>query len=294
MNTSNNRINQSLYALHKDIAHSWTAAELAGVAAYSVFHFQRLFKQTTGENLNDYLRRVRLEAAANALLFSPHMQVQDVALRCGFQSVSSFSQRFKSQFGVAPGHWREQQGGGYLEEVNDQHNNIELIAKLRNYQGEELDVSLCQLQPKRVAYVRHTGYDRSIKLAWHQLQQWCENSGISWQGQNSYGLFHSNPDIVPIGQCKYVACIGIPDDFYATKGINVLAIPGGLYAKVYAQGVLGDFLPIHHQMLHDWLPRSGYESRLTPCFAHYQKNQFIDPDEQFELDFYVPVLARLA
>ena len=65
--TSKHRINEALYAIHKDIAKAWAASELAGIAAYSVFHFQRLFKQVTGENLNDYVRRVRLEAAANTL-----------------------------------------------------------------------------------------------------------------------------------------------------------------------------------------------------------------------------------
>lgn len=291
--TSKHRINEALYAIHKDIAKAWAASELAGIAAYSVFHFQRLFKQVTGENLNDYVRRVRLEAAANSLLFSPHMQVQDVAYKCGFQSVSSFSQRFKAQFGVTPGRWRENQGSDYLGEISDKHGNQELLDKLTSYEGLSLEVKICQLMPTRVAYVRHTGYDRSIQIAWHQLQQWCDNADIDWNEADTYGLFHSNPDIVPISKCKYVACVSIPDDHYATKGINVLEIPGGLHAQIHVSGTYGDFLPIHHQMLHEWLPQSGYESRLTPSFVQYQRNQFLDSDERFELDFYMPLVVRL-
>jgi AraC-like DNA-binding protein len=44
-----------------------TLEKLAGVAAFSPFHFHRVFASITGETLSDFIRRVRLERAASGL-----------------------------------------------------------------------------------------------------------------------------------------------------------------------------------------------------------------------------------
>jgi AraC family transcriptional regulator len=53
---------------------------LAGVAHFSPFHFHRLFSAWMGETLGEYVRRRRLEIAAQRLISQPAVPVLQVAL----------------------------------------------------------------------------------------------------------------------------------------------------------------------------------------------------------------------
>ena len=56
---------------------------LARVAAFSPFHFHRVFRAVTGETLFGFIQRVRLERSAGALLAVPDRSVLEVALEHG-------------------------------------------------------------------------------------------------------------------------------------------------------------------------------------------------------------------
>lgn len=58
---------------------------VARMACLSPYHFHRIFKAVVGETLNDYLRRLRMEKAANQLFYKKRTVVE-VALSMGFSS----------------------------------------------------------------------------------------------------------------------------------------------------------------------------------------------------------------
>ncbi|MCD8545070.1 MAG: AraC family transcriptional regulator [Sulfurospirillum cavolei] len=74
--------------------------ELSRIAGFSKFHFHRIFKAVTGENIGDFIARVRLVYSAWKLKTEP--KITDVALSCGFETNASFSKAFKNRFGVSP------------------------------------------------------------------------------------------------------------------------------------------------------------------------------------------------
>ncbi len=73
--------------------------EVARMAYLSPYHFHRIFKAVVGETLNDYLRRLRMEKAANHLFYKK-LSVVDVALSMGFSSSQAFAKAFKQHFGL--------------------------------------------------------------------------------------------------------------------------------------------------------------------------------------------------
>lgn len=285
------RINEALYQIHRNLAAPLTATELAASAAYSPYHFHRVFKQVTGENVNDYIRRTRLEHAANLLVFNPMLPVTEVALRCGFQSPSSFTHAFRTAFDESPSQWRN---GGYerfVTAANHTAADPELACRFESGSEKPLPaVTVEVLSPRRVAYLRHRGYDRSIRDRWLYLQRWCEVRDIDWAAQQMIGLHHSNPAVVPLQQCHYVACVTVPEHIYRSAPVGVLTIPGGSYACVRVQGAYGEQLPIMQRLLSQWLPDSGYRLGSTPPFAHYHCNQFLADDERFDLTLALPVV----
>lgn len=279
------RINDALYAIHQNIAGELSARQLARTAAYSEQHFHRLFKQVVGESVNHYIRRTRLELAANQLMFDSASTVLAVAQKCGFHSLSSFSQRFKHAFGVSPGQWRTTEVRQSPPPFMNDMEIANAYQRLRNLQLPTAE--LVELPDRHVAYVRHQGYGRDIRLAWQILQAWARAEGRDFDQQ--WGLHHSNPAWVPLNECRYVACLGLDRPQLCRGVVNSLTIPGGLHAAFELSGVYGELLPYLSHILERWLPASGFKMQTTPAFVHYHKNHFLRADECFELTFYLPV-----
>lgn len=82
-----------------------TISEIASAAAFSPFHFLRIFKQVFGETPHQYLTRRRVEHA-KSLLKNTDMSVTDICLAIGFESLGSFSWMFRRHVGVSPEGYR--------------------------------------------------------------------------------------------------------------------------------------------------------------------------------------------
>jgi AraC family transcriptional regulator len=60
-----------------------------------------------GETLQVFVHRLRLERAAQLLVFDRLRSISDIALDCGFSSSSAFARAFKGAFGVSASEWRK-------------------------------------------------------------------------------------------------------------------------------------------------------------------------------------------
>jgi AraC family transcriptional regulator len=85
-------------------AHKWTVAALAKTANLSPFYFCRVFRETVGISIHDYVVRERLAHALDAL--PDGKDITAIALDAGFASHSHFTARFKRFFGCTPAAFR--------------------------------------------------------------------------------------------------------------------------------------------------------------------------------------------
>jgi len=83
-------------------------ADMAAAASLSRAHFSREFRRTFGESPHHYLLTRRLERAAS-LLRMTDWTVGEICFEVGFQSVGSFTTRFKGTFGETPTEYRSNQ-----------------------------------------------------------------------------------------------------------------------------------------------------------------------------------------
>jgi AraC family transcriptional regulator len=79
---------------------------LAAVAGFSVPHFHRIFTTHMGENISNYVRRVRLERAGRKLRMGA-VDITEVALAAGYDTHASFGKAFKQQYGLSPSEFRQ-------------------------------------------------------------------------------------------------------------------------------------------------------------------------------------------
>jgi two-component system response regulator YesN len=69
-------------------------------------YVSRLFKQTTGFSLSDYISQCRLDKAKE-LLGTGRYSVNETAELCGFESAPHFSDTFRKTTGCSPGDYKK-------------------------------------------------------------------------------------------------------------------------------------------------------------------------------------------
>ncbi len=78
---------------------------LAQIAGFSVPHFHRVFTESTGMSIAEYVRSVRMERAGRKLRMGA-VDITEVALAAGYDSHASFARAFKRHFGLCPSDFR--------------------------------------------------------------------------------------------------------------------------------------------------------------------------------------------
>ena len=80
---------------------------VAAAANVSTFYLCKVFKQSTGMTLTEYVNRHRIQMAKRALL-SPNRQITEIAYDVGYQSLSQFNRSFQRIVGKSPSLYRKQ------------------------------------------------------------------------------------------------------------------------------------------------------------------------------------------
>jgi AraC-like DNA-binding protein len=82
-----------------------TTSTIADANAISVRTLHAMFT-ATGESVNAYIRRRRLEGSRQELISEPNRKIIDISRRWGFKNASHFARVFKATYGMAPAELR--------------------------------------------------------------------------------------------------------------------------------------------------------------------------------------------
>lgn len=91
--------------MHQNYGQKLTVKKLARTVNMSESHFTRVFKKETGMAPMEYLIGVRLDKAKK-LLRAGAMNITEVSMNCGFNSISHFSSCFTKHQGLTPSEYQ--------------------------------------------------------------------------------------------------------------------------------------------------------------------------------------------
>lgn len=260
---------------------------LASVANFSAYHFHRLFTAWMGETLGEFVRRRRLEVAAQRLAAQPRLAVTEVALGVGFGSAEAFSRAFKTRFGETPTAWRHLQVRN--RDQADSNRDQAMAAPHRN--DGAMKVTIVDREPTTLAYLRHVGpYGRPVSDFWmSEVAPWMETNGLF--GKPRYGISHDDPDVTAAEKLRYDAAVEVGPDFVGTGKHHKTVLPGGRYAVGKFEGNDRDVAEAWAWLIRDWLPDSGMQLDSRPFFEHYPVGSGYDEATgRFECEICIPVV----
>ncbi len=102
------RIKQVTEYIEQHLSENINLDLLATVAHLSPFHFHRTFKYHVGENINEFIKRQRMERAAS-LLVDTDNAVTSIGQQVGYRNPAAFCRAFKLQYSLSPTEFRQVQ-----------------------------------------------------------------------------------------------------------------------------------------------------------------------------------------
>lgn len=306
------RINRVIDYVQAHLDGDLTLQRLAEVAAFSPFHFHRVFAAITGETLSDFIRRVRIERAAGALISLPEANVLEIALRYGFSSAATFARAFKAHFGMSATQWR---GGGARQwraahekgqSKRDPDRNLRQAERKNrkasvnrighrvsaNLKGIAMRVEIREIPPYRIAYMRHFGpygTKGAIAALWARLWRWIRSRDLVRPGMLTVGIGHDAPGIVAQQKLRYDAGVIVGDDFKPDRTVDVTNLPGGKYAVALFQGPATVITDAWAKLYTAWLPVSGYQPGDRPRLELRRDHGLRLPAGHFRCELCLPI-----
>ena len=277
--------------------------QLAAVACFSPFHFHRLFRAWMGETLQAFVHRLRLERAAQLLVFDQAKSISDIAQECGFSSASTFARAFKAAFGTPAGEWRKRKicqenrkdweackgaplGFSNVAAPSVRHEEIPMT-------NTRLDVQVRRLAPATIAYIRHIGPYKGdtalFRRLFNQLFAWAESRALMSPDASYLSLFQDNPNLTPAAKQRLEVALVVPAGTAPGGDVGIRIMEGGLFATARVRVKIEDYAAQWDSLIADWLPGSGYQPDHRPAMEFYLNDPGSDPEGRYHIEICLPV-----
>lgn len=314
------RINRVLDHVDAHLGDDLTLDGLADVACFSRFHFHRIFSAMVGETVGDYLKRVRLQAAASRLSNNPRDPVTDIALACGFSSPSVFARAFRERYGTSASAWRAscrkaaappgresgQAGRNPGQAASNagqadrnpgdapggvpRHPPGHIDRRRMDMSVKAQSIEVKDLPGLHVAYVRHIGPYSGVGEAFGRLMRWAGPRGLlKFPGTMSLAVYRDSPEVTETAKLRSDACITVPEGTKVDGEVNLMRIPGGKFAVGRFEIAADQFGEAWDALMGGWMPGSGYQPDDRMCYEVYLNDHEQHPERKFVVDICEPV-----
>lgn len=276
------RINRVIFHIEGHLGEAANLHELAKIACFSPYHFHRIFAAFTGEPLAAYIRRLRLERAAQHLLYLD-MPVTELALASGYETPSAFTRAFTLYFSVSPTEYRRRREPAAILGARP-------LALTFTLEEKPMKPEIRTIEPMPVIFVRRTGpYGQAAGEAFGTLCRFAGPRGLIGPASKMIGISHDDPKVTDESKFRYDACISVDRDVTPEGDVEKKNIAGGRYAVFLHEGPYEAFMQTYDWIFGGWLPSSGEQLREEPCFELYLNSPDQAKPEDLRTEIWLPI-----
>ncbi len=286
------RINVVLDFIERNLDSHLSLEQLSQKAHYSSYHFHRVFSTITGESLNQYVTRKRVERIASILLIGSTKSIKELAYKYGFNSESSFSRTFKKYYGMSPSQFKSD-GKNTLSKIGiDPFSTEKYICSIENsikWLDMNAQIVVTELQEIKLAGIMHIGGFNKISDLYKRLMAWGHKKKVLTSIDfKAVTIYHDNPNVTHLSKVRHSACVTINQDIQAEGDIRPITIQKGIYAvgrfEIKASNISRSW-----KNFCIWVMENGYEFRDGDYFEIYHNDHNTHPEKKFILDICIPL-----
>lgn len=285
------KINEVQDYIENHLEEELSTKQLANVACFSEFHFQRIYKLMTGESLYSYIKRLRLEKAVYFLRSNKKRQVQDVAFAVGFSTQASFAKALKERYGMSASELRKLDDQKMSQLINELSMNGKAFNQEMQY-NIPIKLTLDIIEPFKVLYLRNTGAykgDSDLftalfnKLYGHATKKNLINSQTKW-----FVMYHDFGELTDEDKLRLSVCMSVENHQESQGEFGVMEISGGKYAVgIFLLGA-DAYQGAWNYMISKWLPESGYVPDDRLSFEYYPAQEEQNDNRRL-VEIFIPI-----
>lgn len=293
----NQRMNKVFHFIDENLNADLSLEKIAGVAFFSPFHFHRIFKAITGEQLNQYIIRRRIEKAASDLIHKENMRVGEIALQNGFSSDSSFTRAFRKFYQCSPTAFRLQNVEkigriGQRESKNGQENpDIEkylcAITNLKEWIAMKGKIEIREIEAMNIAYISCIG-DSQLPGTFEKLVGWVDVKSLMNQHTKMLTIYHDSFKITEEEKVRMSAGIVLHQAVEKDDTVCLTSLEGGKCIVGSFELNVEDFEKTWTGM-YIWMNEHGYKRAERNPFEIYHNNFNEHPEKKCIVDFHIPI-----
>ncbi|TVZ57066.1 AraC family transcriptional regulator [Lutibacter sp. Hel_I_33_5] len=293
------RISNSIVFIEDNLDKKLDLYEVSKKAFFSPYHFHRLFSAVTGETVNNFIVRKRIEKAASFLLHQKEKTVTEISEEVGFSSISSFSKAFKKFYGISPVNFKKESPEKYSKICKTESKNgiiqttfeqyICNINNALNWLQMNAKTEIKKIPRLDLAYISHKGKIEAIGSVYGRLVKWATPKGLINEQTRMVTIYHDSPKITDPNNLRMSACIVLNDpiDFDEQVNLKVLTPTKCIVSRL-------EIKPFQFQQAWEssfaWMIENGYKKSEVDPFEIYYNNAAEHPENKFIVDLCIPVL----
>ncbi len=282
------RMQRVLDFIDQNLADELALDTLAGIAAFSKFHFHRQFTATFGVAVHRYVQMLRMKRASYRLAFRKDDTVTDIALDAGFEVPEAFGRSFKQIFGQTPSAFRKAPSWVPWFAALEPFTTARNILMENTFTADQ--VSIIDMPATTVALMEHRGDPARIGDTIQRLIAWRKSARLSPAKSATFNIFHTDPLTTPPADSHIDLCVATDQPIIAhNEGLHAGLIPAGRCAVLRLNGSSDNLEAGFNFLYRDWLPASGEEMRDFPAFC--QRVSFFPdvPEHEAVTDLFMPL-----
>ncbi|MCD8076077.1 MAG: AraC family transcriptional regulator [Lachnospiraceae bacterium] len=112
------KVNEAIFFIKKHYTEPISLGEIADSIYVSRGHLSKLFNETTGMKITDYINIQRVNYAKSLLIGNTAISITELAEQCGFESITYFERVFRQVTGFSPTAFRRSLTSAHTTENN--------------------------------------------------------------------------------------------------------------------------------------------------------------------------------